>query len=149
MIVSLALAAIIAGYDCQIEAPRAIGFDGAKVTGSEIGLPPAALKFRVEIQSGNPMRAKVAWDGDPFDAAGQFPTVSIAPGSYAFSAYSSGPCLFTEQACLSQFNLVDLPNGKANLILAPVALTLDKDKGVREPFAVLARGQCSRTDLKK
>jgi hypothetical protein len=149
MIPLIASAAVLAAYNCQLEAPRAIAFDGTKVTGSEIALPPMALAFAIELRSGNPAQAKVTWEGDPMQAAGQYPALAIAPGSYAFSAYSSGPCLFTDQACITQFNLVEATDGKANLIVTPVALATDKATGARNPFAVIARGQCTRTDSKK
>jgi hypothetical protein len=108
-----------------------------------------ALRFTVSIERGNPLLATVAWSGDPMQAAGKFPAVMTAPGAYAFSAYSSGPCLFTEQACLTQFNLVDGGAERAQVILAPVAVTTDRANGTRHPFAAIALGQCTRTDAKK
>ena len=108
-----------------------------------------SLQFAVSIESGNPPQATVTWSGDPMQAAGRFPAVSTAPGAYAFSTFSGGPCLFTEQACLTQVNLFDGGNGPAHVILTPVALGDDKDKGTREPFAVIVEGQCTRTDGRK
>ena len=149
MIPLLTAAAVLAAYDCQLESPRAVTLNGTDATASEIGLPPMALRFTVSIEKGNPLQATVGWSGDPMQAAGKFPAVTTAPGAYAFSAYSSGPCLFTEQACLTQFNIVDAGNQGAHIILTPVAVTTDRDKGTRLPFAAIALGQCTRTDGKK
>jgi hypothetical protein len=145
----IASTSVMAAYNCQLEAPKAIGFEGGQARSSDIGLPAAALQFAITIESGNPMQAKVAWPGDPLTMAGKFPTISTAPGAYAFSAYSHGPCMFTETSCLSQFNLVDSTPETAKLIVTPVALASDKQTGTRNPFAVIALGQCTRTDVKK
>ena len=142
-------ASVLAAYNCQLEAPKAIGFEAGQAKASDIGLPPAALQFSLTIESGNPMQAKLDWPGDPLTMAGKFPTISTAPGAYAFSAYSHGPCLFTETSCLSQVNLVDSNDGTAKLIVMPVALASDQKAGTRSPFAVIALGQCTRTDTKK
>jgi hypothetical protein len=145
----LVTASLVAAYSCQLDAPKAVGFENGQAKSSVIGLPPAALQFSLTIESGNPMQARVDWPGDPLTMAGKFPTISTAPGGYAFSAYSYGPCLFTETSCISQVNLVDSPGGTAKLIVTPVALATDKEKGTRDPFAVIALGQCTRTDSKK
>ena len=144
-----AAASLVAAYDCQLEAPKAVGFEGGQAKASDIGLPPALLHFALTIESGNPMQTKVDWPGDPLTMAGKFPTISTAPGAYAFSAFSSGPCLFTETSCLTQVNLVDSTGGTAKLIVTPVALASDQKAGTRNPFAVVALGQCTRTDGKK
>ena len=145
----VATANVLAAYNCQLEAPRAVGFENGQAKASDIGLPPAALQFSLTIESGNPMQATLNWPGDPLTMAGKFPTISTAPGAYAFSAYSHGPCLFTETSCLGQVNLVDSTGGTAKLIVTPVALASDQKAGTREPFAVIALGRCTRTDGKK
>jgi hypothetical protein len=149
MISLLSAAAVLAAYDCQLDAPKAVGFENGQAKASDIGLPPASLQFSLTIESGNPLQAKVEWPGDPLTMAGKFPTISTAPGAYAFSAFSPGPCLFTETSCLSQVNLVDYAGGTARLIITPVALTRDQTAGTRTPFVVVALGQCTRTDAKK
>jgi hypothetical protein len=142
-------AALIAAYDCQLQAPKAVGFEGEQAKASDIGLPSASLRFSLTFQSGNPVQAHLSWPGDPLTMAGTFPAVSTAPGAYAFSAYSAGPCLFTETACLSQVNLVEGAGGTAKLIITPVALASDEATKTRTPFAVVALGECTRTDQKK
>ncbi|MEQ7872557.1 hypothetical protein ABDK56_00925 [Sphingomonas sp. ASV193] len=138
-----------ASFDCQLEAPKAIGFDGEKVTASTIGLPPATLAFALTISDGNPKQATITWAEDPMKMAGTFPAIETAPNSYAFSSFSGGPCMFTEKACLTQFNLVGARDGSAFLVVTPVALTRDQKSGGREPFAVLARGVCQRRSAGK
>ena len=143
MIALIAAASLIATYDCELASPKAVGFDGNKATATDIGLPPASLRFSLSFEAGNPIQAKLDWPGDPLTMAGSFPAVQTAPGAYAFSAFSSGPCLFTEQACLSQVNLVDAGGGTAKLIVTPVALATDKQANTRSPFAVVALGTCT------
>jgi hypothetical protein len=149
MMIFLAAASLVAAYDCQLDAPKAVGFESGQAEASDIGLPPASLRFSIRLESGNPMQAKVDWPGDPLTVAGKFPAISTAPGAYAFSAYSRGPCLFTETSCLTQVNLVDAAGGTAKIIITPVALASDRKAGTRTPFAVIALGQCARTDRKK
>ena len=149
MIGFLAAASLVAAYDCQLGPPKAVGFEGGQAKASAIGLPPAVLRFSLTLESGNPMQTKVEWPGDPLTMAGKFPTISTAPGAYAFSAFSHGPCMFTEQACLSQFNLVESAGGTARVIVTPVALSTDQKAATRTPFLVVALGQCTRRDGKK
>lgn len=148
MMIFLAAASLIAVYDCQLTAPKAVGFEAGQAAASTIDLPPASLHFSITLESGNPMQAKVDWPGDPLTMAGRFPTISTAPGAYAFLTYSPGPCLFTETSCLSQVNLVDAAGGTAKIIITPVALASDQS-GTRAPFAVIALGHCVRADAKK
>ena len=140
----LTAASLVAAYDCQLDAPKAVGFERGQAKASDIGLPPASLRFSITLESGKPMQAKVDWPGDPLTMAGKFATILTAPG-----AYSPGPCLFTETSCLSQVNLVDAAGGTAKIIITPVALASDQKAGTRTPFAVIALGQCTRTDGKK
>jgi hypothetical protein len=149
MSVLLFAAATLASYNCEIETPRAVSVGGGAMTVSEIGLPPMALRFTVEIRSGNPAKARVNWPGDPMAIQGEFPVLQTAPGSYAFSAVSGGNCLFTEEACLAQVNLVARGDGTATVLITPVALASDKEKGTREAFAVVAAGRCASMDSKR
>jgi hypothetical protein len=148
MIGIIAAASLIASFDCQLAPPQAVGFENGKAKASDIGLPPASLNFSIALKSGNPPIAQVTWSGDPMQIAGEFPVISTAPGAYAFSSVSSAPCLFTEQACLSQVNLVEGGDGTTRIIVTPVAVAKN-ESGKRSPFAVIAEGQCTRTDTKK
>jgi len=148
MIGLVAAASLIATYSCQLQAPKAVGFENGSATSSDIGLPPASLQFTVTVNSGSPIQAQVDWPGDPFTMAGKFPAVETAPGAYAFSAFSSGPCLFTEKACLSQVNLVDTSAGDARVLVTPVAVATDKKANTRSPFVVVALGTCARSAAK-
>jgi hypothetical protein len=149
MMIFLTAATLIAAFDCQLEAPKAVGFEAGQAKASDIGLPPASLRFTVTLETGNPMQAKVDWPGDPLTMAGKFPVISTAPGGYAFSAISSGPCLFTETSCLTQVNLVESTGGNANVIVTPVALASDEKARTRTPFVVVALGQCSPMGAKR
>jgi hypothetical protein len=65
--------------------------------------------------------------------------------------YSAGPCLFTDEACLNQFSIVDRGegNGRADLLIVPAALTTDTATKKKTLMTVIMRGECQRTDMKK
>lgn len=59
MMILLAAASLVAAYDCQLDAPKAVGFEGGQAKASNIGLPPASLHFSIAFESGNPMQARL------------------------------------------------------------------------------------------
>ena len=148
MITIATAAALLASYDCQLDSPRALMLDGPSVTASELGLPADTMQFSVEIEEGDPITANVKWPKDPMQIGGRFPTIETAPGAYAFSAYSSGPCLLTEKSCISQVSLVEIEKDIARVVITPVALTKNEAAGTRSPFAVIAIGQCRKSEPK-
>ena len=147
--ISLVVTAVIAAFSCQVDAPQSVSIVEGTAKANAIGLPAASLKFSLSISAGDPMIAKVEWPGDPMQVAGEVPAISTGPGAYGFSAYSPGPCLFTEKECLTQVNVVETEDGKAQIILAPIAIARDSNSNRRNPFAVLAAGRCIRTDQTK
>jgi hypothetical protein len=61
MMMFQAAASLVATYDCQLDAPKAVGFEGGRAEESNIGLPPASLHFTITLESGNPIQAKIDW----------------------------------------------------------------------------------------
>jgi hypothetical protein len=151
MIDLLTAAVLIASYNCEVQAPKALGEQDGSVSLSEIGLPPELQqwKFTLSLHQENIVQADIKWPGNPIQAEGKFPAISTAPGAYAFLSMSRGPCLFTETGCTSQFNLADNGKGPADLLITSAALWSDKQANVRTPFVAVIRGKCTRTDSVK
>jgi len=151
MIVAAAVAAILGAYACELDAPRAITLypTGDVAAASQIGLLSMVRRFRIEIRDGTPLMAKVDWPGDPMQVAGKFPAIRSAPGAFAFSAFSTGPCLFTEGPCLTQVTLVDNGTEPPQAVIAPAAVAKKGDKGdLRFALPVLAEARCTRAEPK-
>jgi hypothetical protein len=146
--VAAGLLASGAGYDCTLEPPRALSGAPGQERSDPIQVPDAGpWRFRINVTEprDRSIQAAVLWEGDPIQIAGRFPALSIAPGALAFTAFSAGPCLFTETACMALITLVDESPQRARISLAPSALTRDQD-GSRRPFTILLSGTCTRTE---
>ncbi|MCW4461122.1 hypothetical protein OK349_05335 [Sphingomonas sp. BT-65] len=146
--VALASAAFSATYDCVLEAPKALNQDGAQVSLNAIqfpGVAEGAWKFRINVtRNEKGVNGDIIWPGNPIQIAGKFPGLPTADGSIALTAYSMGPCTFTESGCMSVVSLVDFGDGTAKVIVMPTALATDSEKKTREPFVVVIEGKCTR-----
>jgi hypothetical protein len=146
-----AAAAFSATYSCQVSQPEALH------TGPNVQLTPITIpefgkddgRFTIQIARSEALDVRVVWPNDPIQVAGKFPALITADGSVAFSAYSTGPCTFTESMCMTLFNLVDHGNGSADVILLPAALATKADASDRNPFVVVIRGTCTRPEDRK
>jgi hypothetical protein len=149
--VAAAALASAPAYDCTLEPPRALSGAPGQERSDPIQLPDAGpWRFRINVteQRDRTIQAEVLWAGDPIQVAGRFPALSTAPGGLAFTAFSAGPCLFTETACMTLINLVDESPQRAHVVLTPSALTRDQD-GSRRPFTILLSGTCTRTESRR
>ena len=154
-VASLAGAAILAAFHCEAEAPRLLLEEQGQPAYGDLGLPAEAgnRAFDVQISQGERVpEVKVDWPKDGMRlAANVGPAFETAEGSYAFFGFSAGPCLFTNEACLNQFSIVDRGegNGRADLLIVPSALSSNKATNKKMLMTVIIRGECQRTDLKK
>lgn len=147
-VIALALAAATTStsYDCTLEVPaRLLRADG-KAEVNAIGFPPEInWKFDLTIMtSESKIVAQVVWPGNPMQIAGKFAALSTGKGAVAFTAFSGGPCLFTETGCLALVQVADQSDGTAKIIVTPSALLTDSAKDSRAPFLVVAEGVCVR-----
>lgn len=142
-----------ASYDCTLTVPRALKQDGVRVSMNPIDFPDVAegaWKFRASVkQDKDGINVDVIWPGDPIQLAGKFAGLPTADGAVAFTAFSMGPCMFTESACMSLVNLVDAGDGTAKVIILPSSLSSDKAANARKPFVVVIEGNCVRTEKPK
>ncbi|GEM_PF-3227397 len=153
-LMALALvAAVSSSYDCTLAEPRALTQDGDKTSLNPINFPgvaEGAWRFNASVkQDKNGINIDVVWPSNPIQIAGKFAGLPTADGAIVFSAFSMGPCMFTESACISLVNLVDAGDGTAKVIILPASLATDKAANAREPFVVVIEGKCTRTDKPK
>jgi hypothetical protein len=155
MLLALALGAadFNATYDCTLDAPRTLREEAGKVLLTPIqfpGVAEGAWKFRATVtRDKKGLFIDIAWPDNPIQLAGKFAGLPTADGSFAFAPYSTGPCMFTESACLSLVNLVDAGDGTAKVIIQPSALASDKANNSREPFVAVIEGKCTRSGNSK
>ena len=148
-------AALLASFHCEAGVPRMLVEEQGQPVLNSIGLPQKAenRSFDVRISADDPLpKVEVTWPDDGMYLARHvLPAFETADGSYAFTGFSHGPCLFTDKGCLSQFSIVDRGDqtGKADLLIVPTALSSDKATKKKMLMAVIMRGECQRTDLKK
>jgi hypothetical protein len=144
--------AVARSYDCQTKVPRALheNADSIELTQLQFpGLDDEAWSFSVEIKPGGPREAdtaRVSWSGDPIQIAGSFPMLRTAEDSIVFTAFSVGPCMFTELACMALVQIVDQPEGGAKLLILPSAMWSDKKNDKRDPFVAVIEGTCTRDE---
>ena len=150
MIGFLAATAIASIYNCEVASPKSIHLNGATASANEIGLPEELKRWQFVVTlDGKSSKVTINWPGDPIQANGQSAALPIGKNSYAFAVLSGGPCLFTETACMSLFTLADQPDGTAEVMIVPAALSTDSAKDQRKPFLAMLQGRCSRTDAKR
>ncbi len=139
-----------ATFDCKVEAPKSLNRSGETATLMPINSPDfwaGKMAFKIDIKegkSGDLDIATITWPADLINIAGQFPAVRTGKGVVAFSAFSPGPCLFTETSCVSQVHLADQADGSAKLVILPTAIATDRKADTHIPFVVLIEGTCSK-----
>jgi hypothetical protein len=146
-ILAFATASTFATYDCTVQPPATLRLEGSSAQVTPIQFPGVTekdWKFSLRVLKGDGYDAEVKWPSNPMQIEGKFPALITADGSIAFSAYSTGPCLFTETMCMSLVHLVDHGAGSADLIISPTALATAEDGKSRNPFIVVIQGRCSR-----
>ena len=149
LVLALATADFSASYDCTLGVPKTLRTTGGQVSLNPIifpGVADGAWKFRASVKRDkNGLNVDINWPGNPIQLAGKFAGLPTADGSIAFTAFSMGPCMFTESACMSLVNLVDAGDGTAEVIILPSALASDDVSKTREPFVAVIEGKCTRS----
>ncbi len=152
MVIAMASAAVWLAastvYDCTVDAPRVLGGTAGQEQTTEIGLPEAGpWRFQINVaeQSDGSAIAEVRWPSNPLQMAGRFPVIPTAPTALAFVTVSGGPCLFTENACLTLVHIVDETPQRSRVVMTPTALSRSEN-GDREPLRILLSGTCARSE---
>jgi hypothetical protein len=152
--ISLALMAVaaVASYDCTLQTPRALSESDGKVELSPIQFPGVAegkWKFTLDIENNKGLNFEVKWPENPIQIAGKFAGLPTSDGSFAFAAFSTGPCMFTETMCMTLVQLVPQSDGTAKIMILPAALNSDRETKTRAPFVVVIEGKCTPTGKPK
>jgi hypothetical protein len=147
---TMAVAAVanLTSYDCTLEIPKSITRNGNAATVRQIQFPQLAAAdwhFLLTLdkgEDGKGIDATITWDRDPIQLAGKHAALVTADGSIAFTAFSAGPCMFTESMCMSLVNMARQPDNTIKFIILPSALTTDLKTNTSLPFIVIAEGVC-------
>ena len=147
-LLSLALAAatIVGSFDCTLGVPRALNESDGKATLNAINFPgvaEGAWKFRLDIENKDGLNFIVKWRENPIQIAGKFAGLPTSEGSFAFTAFSTGPCMFTETMCMSLVHLVPQADGTAKIIILPTALASNSEARTRDPLIIVIEGKCT------
>ena len=135
-------------YSCRIDAPVSVVEDGKTARLMPIGLPkeftdnPSFVVSLTPQKDSAAQNAQISWKGDPMNLAGEFAALPTGEGAISIVTFSGGPCLFTETACTTNIQIVDQPDGSANLLILPSALATDRPHNARKPFVVIIHGNC-------
>jgi hypothetical protein len=148
MLAAIALAANLTHYDCAMEVPKALDRGAQGVSLHEIAIPGMSegdWRFALALDKGKGGRgvdATITWQRDPIQVAGKHAALVTADGSIAFSAFSTGPCTFTESMCMTLVSMARQPDDSVKFVMLPSALASDPDAKKRAPFVVVAEGSC-------
>jgi hypothetical protein len=140
------LAASLPGsYDCTIERQVAIQEQGA--SNQDVAFPesePQMRRFRLRVSNGPAPEITIDWPGNPIQIAGSHRTLSIAPAQVVAMSPSTGPCMFTEQACVAMVEISAREDGSAAFSILPAGSVRDETSGVRSLMHVVFLGTCRR-----
>jgi len=139
------LAASLSGsYDCTIERQVAITEAGAQ--NQEVMFPESerdSWRFGVRIANADASQVVIDWPANPIQIAGTHPSLPLAPGQVALAAMARGPCMFTEQACVTLVELSARDDGNAAFSILPAG-SVRNESGARTLLHVVFLGTCRR-----
>ena len=145
MLATALLAASLSGsYDCAIERQVAITEEGAQ--NQEVMFPESdrdAWRFGLRIANAEASPVTIDWPANPIQIAGTHPTLPLAPGQVAFAAVARGPCMFTEQACITLVELSARDDGTTVFSILPAGSVRNEGRA-RSMLHVVFLGTCRR-----
>jgi hypothetical protein len=136
------LAANALSLSCVVDPPRSVSTQG--VAANPIGLPPEMNQWKFNLQitdKSDTTDVKLDWPGDPIRAGRALAAFPIGPHDYSFVSLHSGPCLFTQGACLFMYTLSVQKDGTAQILIQPSALASDGEWS--KPFQAYMTGRCT------
>ena len=147
----LALATLSSVYDCTVTPPRRLSDTNGSPTYNRINIPQFSSddwRFRIILgRDRNGPSAVVTWRANPMQIAGRFAALPTSAASYAFTAFSAAPCLFTEGPCMSLVHVVDQSSTSATVSISPAALATMPEGRVL--WHVVIEGTCTRTETNR
>ena len=118
------------------------------MTAHQIDFPQVSdsdWRFTLSVTSNDDgINARVDWPSNPIQIAGEFAGLPTADGSFAFTAFSQGPCAFTESMCMSLVHVIEQQSGQTRIVINPAAMASIEGANSRAPLTVLIEGTCTR-----
>jgi hypothetical protein len=146
MLTAAMLAANLSGsYACAVDRQIIINEAGVNEPNAQVrfeGVGQGDWRFGIRVSGTETPSVAIAWPANPVNIAGTFRAMTLAPGQIAFAAGSRGPCMFTEQACVSVFELSAHDDGSAAFSILPAGSVNDHALGSRRIFHVILMGSC-------
>ena len=140
------LAANLSGsYECVVDRQIIINEGRANLPNEEVrfeGVGQRDWRFGVRVSGTQTPTVVITWPQNPISIAGTFRAMTLAPGQVAVAIGSRGPCMFTEQACVSIFELSAHDDGSAAFSILPAGSVRDHLLGSRRIFHVILMGTC-------
>ena len=134
-------------YECSVDAPKVVSFEGNAVSSQILeGLSAELLRFDMTLAGDN---ARVDWKNSPIQMSGENPVFPTGDESGSVLFLSSGPCMFTDGACGSMLNFSKQADGNLRILITPTAFVTDSKSKITHPFLVSIEGTCGLRKSKK
>ncbi len=147
LIAVAALAASLPGtYECTIAHQAVIDENGVHPDRQPVtfsGTEADAWRFRVRVPRGETPEVAIEWPANPIQVAGRHAALPLAPGQIALAAVSPGPCMFTEDACVSLVEFSAREDGSLAFSILPAG-SARQQSGARSILHVVFVGACRR-----
>lgn len=143
---ALAAAASLPGrYDCTIEHQSVVTEAGGQPA-AQVNFPEDQRdnwRFRVELPRNANAEVTIDWPANPVQVAGRHASLPLAPGQIAMAVPAGGPCMFTEQACLTLVEFSAREDGGLAFSILPAGSSR-AENGTRSILHVIFTGLCRR-----
>ena len=143
---ALAMAASLPGrYDCTIEHQSVVTEAGGQ-PGAQVNFPEDQRenwRFGVEVPRNERAEVTIDWPANPIQVAGRHASLPLAPGQIAMAVPARGPCMFTEQTCLTLVEFSAREDGTLAFSILPAGSTR-AENGTRSILHVIFTGACRR-----
>ena len=143
---AMALAASLPGrYDCTIERQSVVDEAGGQ-PGAQVNFPDSQRdnwRFAVEVPRNERAEVAIDWPANPVQIAGRHLALPLAPGQIAMAVPARGPCMFTEQMCLTLVEFSAREDGTLAFSILPAG-SLRAESGTRSILHVIFTGVCRR-----
>jgi hypothetical protein len=139
-------------YDCSVAPPRNLAEADGRITAHRMVFPQFTgddWRFTLSMtRNDEGLYAVVDWPRNPIQIAGRFAGLPTADGSFAFAAYSQGPCAFTEEMCMSVVHVIERQTGQTSIVISPASMATMRETNSRAPLTVLIEGNCTRRETR-
>jgi hypothetical protein len=139
-------ASLPGSYDCTIGHQTIVTETGGQPE-AQARFPEAdrdSWRFRLAMPL-DAAAVTIDWPANPVQIAGRHLALALAPGQVAFAVPARGPCMFTEQDCLTLVELSARGDGNLDFSILPAG-SARNDDGSRSILHVIFTGTCRRRE---